>query len=76
MKSKIGGLIFRTGLGFNLVTRLTHARFCAFCAFPMNKLKKFVAHPTTRALGAMLVTASCVLFGFLLIVAILSHFSR
>ena len=42
----------------------------------MNKLKTFLANRTTRTLGAMSVTGNCVLFGFTLIVAILSHLSR
>jgi hypothetical protein len=42
----------------------------------MNKLKAFIGHPTTRALGSMFVTGNCVLFGFALILAILSYVSR
>jgi hypothetical protein len=42
----------------------------------MNKLKTFVAHPTTRTLASMFVTGNCVLFGSVLIVAILSYVSR
>jgi hypothetical protein len=42
----------------------------------MNKLKTFVAHPTTRTFASMFVTGNCVLFGSVLIVAILSCVSR
>jgi hypothetical protein len=42
----------------------------------MNKLKSFLAHPTTHTLGIMFLTGSCVLFGFTLILAILSYVSR
>jgi hypothetical protein len=42
----------------------------------MDKLKTFLANPTTRMLGTIFVTGSCVLFGFTLIVAILSLLSR
>jgi hypothetical protein len=38
----------------------------------MSKLKSFLAHPTTCTLGSMFMTANCVLFGFALILAILS----
>jgi hypothetical protein len=55
---------------------LTRTRSCAFCTLSMDKLKTFLANPTTRMLGTMFVTGSCVLFGFTLIVAILSLLSR
>jgi hypothetical protein len=42
----------------------------------MKKAKTFLAHPTTRTLGNMLMTGGGVLFGFAFILKILSVLLR